>query len=198
MAQAGPDKELQAIDALIKALSPLNDDEQARVLEYVMNRLGFPYAFASRSSVPSTVTVDTELPTAIEMMREAQGVTDIKALKQEKDPKSANQMAALVAYYLSDVAPIAERKKAIGSADVEKYFKQARFPLPKRPDMTLPNAANAGYFDFAGQGQYRLNPVGYNLVAHGLPASGGEAPRAKPKKKPKKPGASSGRKRNPR
>jgi hypothetical protein len=80
-------------------------------------------------------------------------------------------MAALVAYYLSELAPDGERKDEISAADLEKYFKQAAFRLPRSLRMTLPNAAAAGYFDGAGAGRYRLNPVGYNLVVHGLPRS---------------------------
>jgi hypothetical protein len=80
-------------------------------------------------------------------------------------------MAALVAYYLSEVADAAERKDAINSADLEKYFKQAGFKLQKSLSQTLINAAAAGYFDAAGSGLYTLNAVGYNLVVHGLPRS---------------------------
>jgi hypothetical protein len=78
-------------------------------------------------------------------------------------------MAALVAYYLSEMAPEGERKDAINASDLERYFKQAGFKLPKAISQALPNAAAAGYFDSTGNGLYRLNPVGYNLVVHGLP-----------------------------
>jgi hypothetical protein len=78
-------------------------------------------------------------------------------------------MAAVVAYYLSEIAPSHERKDAINASDLQKYFKQAGFKLPKSIPQALPNAAAAGYFDSTGSGLYRLNPVGYNLVVHGLP-----------------------------
>jgi hypothetical protein len=48
--------------------------------------------------------------------------------------------------------------------------------------MTLSNAKNAGYLNALGGGQYRLNAVGHNLVAHKL--SGGEAGEAKRVHKP--------------
>jgi len=81
-------------------------------------------------------------------------------------------MAALVAYYLSEVTEDeGERKDFVDTMDIEKYFKQAGFRLPKSPAQTLPNAAAAGYFDSSGRGHYRLNAVGYNLVVHGLPRS---------------------------
>lgn len=81
-------------------------------------------------------------------------------------------MACLVAYYLQEVAPEGERKDFINSADLEKYFKQANFKLPQRVQQVLPEAKSSGYFDSAGRGEYKLNAVGYNLVAHSLPSDG--------------------------
>jgi hypothetical protein len=105
--------------------------------------------------------------------------TDIRSLKEERQPSSVNEMLALVAYYLSECAPMDERKEFIMRADVEKYFKQAAYPLPQRLDVVLPNAASAGYLDALGSGQYKLNPVGYNLVVHGR--SGDKSPGSKRK-----------------
>jgi hypothetical protein len=75
-------------------------------------------------------------------------------------------MVTLVAYYVSELAPAPDRKAEITKSDVERYFKAAGFNLPSDATFTLNNAKNAGYLDSAGAGQYRLNPVGYNLVAH--------------------------------
>ncbi|MGK2932078.1 MAG: hypothetical protein ACSLFD_04830, partial [Solirubrobacterales bacterium] len=50
-----------------------------------------------------------------------------------------------------------------------------------RIGMTLPNATQAGYFDATGEtGKYRLNPVGYNLVVHGLPSGAEGTSRRRP------------------
>jgi hypothetical protein len=111
------------------------------------------------------------------------GPTDIRRLKEQKNPGSANEMAALVAYYLAEVVPAPERKPAIEISDIEKYFKQANFKLPSQLKMTLVNAKNAGYFDATGGGKYKLNPVGYNLVAHSLPRGGGSE-RIQPARRP--------------
>jgi hypothetical protein len=97
-------------------------------------------------------------------------------------------MAALVAYYLKHLAPAEDRKEAISREDIEKYFGQGGFPLPEKPQFTLTNAKNAGYFDSAGTGLYRLNPVGHNLVAHNLPSKTGEGKNKKRKKKKTKKG----------
>src|SRR5262245_13234992 len=68
------------------------------------------------------------------------GSTDIRRLKEQKNPGSANEMAALVAYYLAEVVPGTERKPAIEITDIEKYFKQANYKLPSKLKMTLVNA----------------------------------------------------------
>ena len=107
-------------------------------------------------------------------------------------------MAAVVAYYLAEVLNQPEQKKTIDISDIEKYFKQARYPLPSNVPMALVNAKNAGYFDAVGGGRYKLNPVGYNLVAHTLPRLNSSEkiksvrPRKPSKKRPRK--RTSGRK----
>jgi hypothetical protein len=82
-------------------------------------------------------------------------------------------MAALVAFYLAELAPEQDRKSEVDLDDMIKYFKQAGFPLPRKPQFLLTNSKNAGYLDSAGSGRYKLNPVGYNLVAHNLPRAAG-------------------------
>ncbi len=83
-------------------------------------------------------------------------------------------MAALVAYYVSELAPEADRKKEITKPDIERYFKAAGFNLPADASFTLVNAKNAGYLESAGPGKYKLNPVGYNLVVHRMGNRDGE------------------------
>ncbi len=181
------DAELQAIRAVLGALVPLKGEGRNRVLDYVLKRLGVTAEPQSPSSASPSFTVDafTKPPTP-----ESRGqASDIRTLKKEKAPRSANEMAALVAYYLAEVAPEPYRKQNIDVDDVKTYFKQAPYPLPSSPVMTLVNAKNAGYLESAGTGQYRLNPVGYNLVVHALPAgtSGKQgSPKNTRKKKKKK------------
>jgi hypothetical protein len=162
------DRELDAIGAILGALEGLEGESIQRVLDYVFERLSI--ARPNRSSVSPPVTM---IPTPL-AGRETGRQTSIRDLKDEKKPSSLNQMAALVAYYLSEVASEGERKEAINASDLERYFKQAGFKLPRAVSQALPNAAAAGYFDAIGNGLYRLNPVGYNLVVHGLPRTHGE------------------------
>ena len=179
--RAGPDPELGAINVILDALDGLESDSIQRVLDYVIGRLSIPRA---------GVTLSAAAPSA----SSAHGATvspvggrqvSVRDLKDQKQPTSANQMAALVAYYLAEVAPSDERKEAVNAADLQRYFKQAGFRLPKSVPHALPNAAAAGYLEAIGNGMYRLNPVGYNLIAHGLPRGAGDAVPSKKQSKKK-------------
>jgi hypothetical protein len=173
------DGELKAIHTIVEALKPLTDPERRRALEYVLGRFGVP---------PLTTPISEPLPSSASYPPAAlpsNYIEDIRSLKESKAPKSAIEMAALVAYYVSELAPASERAKQINKADIERYFKLANFKLPSDAAFTLVNAKNAGYLDTAGSGQYALNPVGYNLVVHRLGMDDGQkkAPQRGAKKK---------------
>lgn len=178
------DRELAAISSILRALDGLDGESIQRVLDYVFGRL----SIAAPRHVKTIAAANPPgvIPTEATHSRRA----SIRDLKEEKQPESSNQMAALVAYYLSEIADESERKESVNTADLERYFKQAGFKLPKSLPQTLSNATAAGYFDPTGSGLYKLNAVGYNLVAHALPRSRSVvlAPtRKRPKKQAKKP-----------
>ncbi len=173
------DKELAAIGAILTALEKLDGESIQRVLDYVFGRLSISSRARTTAIATAPVRV-TSQPMDVSALRR----TSIRDLKEEKQPRSSNQMAALVAYYLSEVADESERKDSVNTSDLEKYFKQAGFKLPKLLPQTLPNAAAAGYLDSVGNGYYKLNPVGYNLIVHALPRNHGGA--AEPGKRPRK------------
>ena len=162
--RTGDDVELKAMAAVIDALTPLDETARARVVDYVFRRLGLPRVPLPRTEGVRATLVEGDtrvLPSS---------VTDIRSLTAQKQPKTAIEMAAIVAYYLSELAPISERKTEIRVEDIKKYFKQADFRLPGAASQTLVHTKNAGYLDGGAQrGHYKLNPVGYNLVAHHLP-----------------------------
>lgn len=99
------------------------------------------------------------------------GQLDIRSFFTEKKPSSDIEAAATAAYYFQYVAPNTQRRETIDSASLQEAFRLARRPLPARTSYTLINARNAGYLDSVGDGEFRLNPVGYNLVEHGLGSS---------------------------
>jgi len=115
------------------------------------------------------------------------GPTDIRSFFGEKQPSSDIEAASTAAYYYQYLAPEGSRRETIDSAALLEAFRLAKRPLPAKTYFTLMNARNAGYLDSVGEGgQFRLNPVGYNLVEHTL----GPSQEAKKQK-------SSKRRRNP-
>jgi hypothetical protein len=164
------DKEIEAIKAVLHALEPLPAEVRANVLGYVLQRLQIVLAPSTQASSSDASGATTG---AAGTGGEQQALPNhIKALKEQKKPRSANEMAALVAYFLANAAPTAERKDKLTAKDIETYFKIAEFPLTKT-QFTLPNAKAAGYLDAVGDGEYKLNAVGHNLVVHSMPRSTG-------------------------
>jgi hypothetical protein len=164
------DAEIKAIKTLLNTLTPLTPDVRRAVIEYVLKRLNLPLAQMLGAVASPGGSLVERIDAAIEAAPSSpQSAIHLKELKEQKKPKSAIEMAAVVAYYLSHVAAQKERKEAISTKDIETWFKIAGYKLPTAPAFTLPNAKNAGYLDSIGHGEYKLNPVGYNLVVHSLP-----------------------------
>jgi hypothetical protein len=172
--------EIEALDSIIRTLDGLSPEQRVRVTLYLKGRLDASVSAAP--PMPRAGVTALESPAA-HSRGDPQKITDIRQLRTDKAPRTDVEMAAVVGYYLQEEAPEEERKTAFDRGDIERYFKQAGHPLPNRPAMTLTNAKNAGYLDLVGQGEYKLNAVGYNLVAHNLPAGSGGTRPSKPKKK---------------
>lgn len=168
----------RAIDETISALSDLSDADRLNAIQTVLRH--FKLAAESPVSPPSR---EGDESVATEGKTVTTRVTDIRALKEEKRPSTANEMAAVVAYYLQELAPPEERKREVDVQDVVEYFKQAGFPLPTATKQILHNAKAAGYFKAVGGGKFTLNPVGHNLVAHSLPRAEKSLSRARRKAK---------------
>jgi len=181
MAESEIKSELKAIETITNILRPLDKIAQKRVLDYSMQHLGLEVEHADRSFITSPERKEAQVEQLTQ--RQQQQVVDIRNLRDQKQPSSDMEMAAIVAYYLSELAPEEDRKYVIGTKEIKTYFNQAGYPLPSAPQFTLPNAKAAGYFESAGRGKYKLNPVGHNLVAHGLPRAKGVSPQRPRRKK---------------
>ena len=163
------DDGVQAITTLLETLRPLNPETRANVLDFVFKTLGIA---APQASDPPPPFVPGAPPPPTPPTLPSGAVQNLRTLTEQKKPKTVNQMVAVMAHYLSELAPQGERRDYIVAEDIKKYFVQANFPQPTgRHGVTLVNAKNAGYLDALSNGQYRLNPVGHNLVAHKLPKS---------------------------
>jgi hypothetical protein len=185
--------ELQAIKTLQETLQPLKPEVRTRVLDYVFRVLGIsaspPAPPPLQSPVPPELATLPHQP--VPPKSRLDGPTDILTLKEQKNPSTATQMIAVVAYYLTHVAAEDERQDFITADDIQKYFVQGQYPMPGSQASALVNAKNAGYLDSVEKGKYRLNSVGYNLVAHKMPKDGSSSPKppgsARRRKTPKKP-----------
>lgn len=175
----------EAVRAIAEALMPLEKAARQRVLSSALALIGMrsPDATPAASTMlPAPTGPHADLqqvapPLAASLIPATPGKVDIKTLREQKRPTSDIEMTVLVAYYLSEVAPPEYRKNVVTPDDLLTFFKQAKHPLPKQPRQTLRNAKNAGYLESAGTGEYRLNPVGHNLIAHTLPRETSGSPR---------------------
>jgi len=170
--------EIGALQAVLSALSPLDEETRRLILGYVQQRFGVSQV-QTPSATPSTASL-----TPVEAV--AEQFTDIRTLKEKKRPANAVDMAVLVAYYLAEIAPDSERRETIGTDEVTRYFQQADYRSSGQPRVILHRAKNAGYLDSAERGQYKLNPVGRNLAIQGLPRVESVATRSKPAAKRRK------------
>jgi hypothetical protein len=166
MSETKHDREIAALQTCATALSTLDPAERGRVLGYLLTRFPGPASFQSKPNPPNA----EEPPTspAQRVTERSTHASDIRTFKEQKRPETAVEMAAVVAYYLSELAPEDDRSETLSTATFLKYCKQASFPLPGTPQ-TLKNAKKAGYLESAARGSYKLTPVGHNLVVHRLP-----------------------------
>jgi hypothetical protein len=154
----------KAIDEIVNALKGLNDASRLVALKAASEYLGLSAPAVSGPTISAQLA--TAIPAAASIPTP---ITDIKTLKEAKKPASAIEMACIVGFYLQELAPPSERKTETTVSDIDKYFRQAGYPLPKAQRQLLTDAKISGYFDSPSRGVYKLNAVGYNLVAHRLP-----------------------------
>ncbi len=174
-----------AIDEIAAALTALPEGVRLTAVRAACESVGLALAPIASSGGGTSRTLQSRVGESVLAVPDGQVLPqDIRSLKDAKQPKSNAEMACVMAYYLQYTAPAAERKSVVSASDIEKYFAQAGFPLPKAPGQVLVDTKGAGYFDAVDRGTYKLNPVGHNLVVHGLPRKDGTgAPRAsKPRK----------------
>lgn len=186
------DEVVKAISTLMEALTPLDKDAREHALDFVMKRLGISLGAALAPIQHHGLPIPpTPITPATPPIPDQPG-QDIRSFAALKSPKTMNEKVAVMAYYLAQLAPPAERRDYITPEDIKPYFIQADFELPTATgSTTLTNAKNAGYLNALERGQYRLNSVGHNLVAHKLPnkdagAKSTRRPVTKPVKKGKR------------
>jgi hypothetical protein len=164
--------DFDAAKSIADTLRPFERDKQEQILRWVAESLGLPTTHHQRVAAGSPVdTKPVHTAVASGLASTPLGNYDIRSFVAEKQPKSDNQFAAVVAYFYRFIAPEYERRDRI-TADVlqDATRKAGRDRLP-RPDATLNNATVQGYLDRAGRGEFAINTVGENLVAMALPGT---------------------------
>lgn len=163
----------KAIDMLLGALEQLDEGSRETAILAVCRQLNIeraPDALNPASSPNASEPLNSVAPAPrVQNLATSAPRIDIRSLKEQKKPSSAKQMACVVAYYLKELADGEEKKETVSTPDLEKYFKQAGYKLPTRITQVLVDAKASGYFESAARGEYKLNAVGHNLVAHNLP-----------------------------
>jgi hypothetical protein len=165
--------DLAAIKTICDALEPFDENERERIIRWASERLGL-------RNVSSFRSVDQSIPPAsnphLHDLKPSFGAKDIKTFLDEKNPTSANQLVAAVAYYLKFEAPASERKNSITADDIMEACRKGNRERPKHANQILVNASGFGLVDKVGTGTYEINAVGENLVAVSMPtASHGNA-----------------------
>lgn len=165
-------RELKTFADILVHLKDLNREAQERVIAYVQAAIRAGSSSTEVPIEPDSSLTESRTAAVSESSTDAARIVDIRSLKEEKKPSSAVEMAVLIAYYLQELVKPEDKKTSIGVLDLDHYFKQAQYKIPSRLDNVLTLSRNSGYMDRKKQGQYALNPVGYNLVVHSLPRSG--------------------------
>jgi hypothetical protein len=153
-----------AIDQLIDVLEKFDKIQRRTILMAVSSQLELDLT----APAPATAELPQPAVAPTQQHRPRQPLLDIRTLKDEKKPSSAQQMIAVAGYYVQEVE--GSGNETFTSTDMNKLFKQAGYPLPKNMAQALINTKNAGYLDeTATRGAYKLSRVGYNLVTHSMP-----------------------------
>jgi hypothetical protein len=171
--------ETSAIEQIAAALDPLDQEARLRVFKYcagvfnIKSNLDEKDDESTEDLGSENEHKDSNSPKMMERKAPLHHgkVIDIRSFAEEKKAHKDIDRAAVVAYFLSQMAPAADRTNAIGTEEIKDYFIQAGYELPSEARFTLQNAKNAGYFKNIGHGKYQLTSVGHNLVAHRLPSS---------------------------
>lgn len=106
------DQEVEAIRTVLSTLEPLSPDVRARVVRYVTERLQLPQQATFGKDEQKLSATQTS---HVDSTSRATAPIHIKEFMEQKKPQYAVEMAALVAYYLDNLAKPNERKGGKGS-----------------------------------------------------------------------------------
>lgn len=171
--------DLEAVRIIAEALKDFEKNDQERIIRWARERVGLDVSapLPAMSGVQSKMT--SAGPSTISK------ANSIREFIEAKNPKRDIHFAATVAYYYQFEAPEENRKETISSDDLQEACRLSNRTRFKKPIGVLNNAESMGLLDRPVRGSFKINAVGENLVAMGLPTgnSGGERRQYKAKRK---------------
>lgn len=166
--QLKPNDEFDAVRMVVEILKDLKADEQARVVRWAQEKLGF--VGGAQTAVPGVAIPGTAIP-GISGETPVIRTTDISSFIRAKNPTNDVHFATAVAYFYAFEAPAERRAPEIDAAALQEATRLSGRPRLQRPITTLHNAVARGYLDKGTtRGLFAINTVGENLVAMSLPA----------------------------
>lgn len=162
---------LEAAQNIVEQLTGMTPEHQFLAIKFACETLNLGIPSVASSAAASIGGVEHKAPVA--SVGAIQHSNDIRSFTTMKAPRSDQQFCAVVAYFYQFEAKIEDRKDSIDSDTMREAARLAGRAQVERWNMTLTNAKNAGYLDPAGNGKYKLSPVGENLVAITLPEDAG-------------------------
>lgn len=150
----------------------LEAEGSKQFVEKILNEYGDKLKSMPRTIPPKTMPVFQPVGKEKQISKEFPKKTNIKDFYLEKKPRNDKEMAAVVAFYLSEVAESPQRQPQINVGILRNYIKKAGYKLPTDLGQTLRNAKFTGYLESGdSRGEFKLSAIGYNLVAHELPGA---------------------------
>lgn len=170
--------DLEAVRAIVTALSGFTRDEQERIMRWSREKLGLMEESIESQHKPAAVA-----EIASSSLNPGDRAPDVKTFVNSKRPQRDTYLAATIAYYYRFVAPANLRREQIDADFLRDACRLAGRPGQlTKPLKTLHNAVATGLMDNTGRGLFAINTVGENLVGMTLPAENGViAKRAKKK-----------------
>lgn len=183
------DKKMNDIDALktlIDILGKVERNDRERILRWTCEKLDIQLPLPATYIPPvSPAAPQSEIVRQPKYGSGREG-KDIRSFISQKKPSSANQIAAVTAYYHQFEAPANQRKKSITAEDLKHACKVIGRKKLSNPSITLSNARHTGWLDMAGtRGAYKISTFGENMVAV-LPGGKGQPKPPTRRKKKKK------------
>ena len=167
-----PADDLDAVRIITSALEGFDSKDREMIIRWSLERLGMVTSSLEKPQNPTQTITPTSDPQTLHPPNIIENeVKDIRSFSGDKKPTSDVQFAVVATFYYHFKAKPEEQKSSINKDQLIEACRHADWKILPNPKATLDNAVSKGYMDRAGDGQFRLNSVGENLVRKVLPGA---------------------------